>query len=115
MYGLLLKALFREVLHKMLQSTEYFIKKVYDEFPANFKIKKSDIEGLRSTIIKRALGNVKHYADKSLLEVIMPFVDAISSSEPTFYPDDNLLEDIDSTEIENLELSEDQPDDKIMD
>ena len=48
-------------------------------------------------------------------KVIMPFVDAISSSEPTFYPADELDENIDSSEIENLELSEERPEDKIMD
>ena len=39
--------------------------------------------------------------------VIMPFIESINSSETTFYPEENLLEEIevDSSEIENLESS----------
>ncbi|MEA3552785.1 MAG: hypothetical protein U9R39_00125 [Campylobacterota bacterium] len=41
-------------------------------------------------------------------KVILPFIDAINQSEVSFYPEEDLLEemDIDNTEIENLELSE---------
>jgi|GEM_PF-2138419 len=43
-------------------------------------------------------------------KVIIPFIDAINKSEISFYPDEDILEemDIDNTEIENLELSEDK-------
>ena len=48
-------------------------------------------------------------------KVIMPFIDAISKSKASFYSDDEVLEEIkpdtteiDSSEIENLELSKDE-------
>ena len=43
-------------------------------------------------------------------KVIIPFIDAINKSEISFYPDEDILEeiDIDNTEIENLELSEEK-------